>query len=185
MAAIARLRPGEFAVALITAATVVVVGVEQGIFLAMALSILEHISTATGRTTRFGGPRRGRPHAARDRTERRPGLVSTVRAGLYYANAAGSPRRCWASSRTPTRRSAGSASTRRPRRHRLLGLRHPPRRPGRARAQGRDRVRRGRRQGARPARRVRAHREDRRREHTTRRPRDARRVRRALAVSGR
>jgi MFS superfamily sulfate permease-like transporter len=43
MAAIARVRPGEFAVAFITAVTVVVVGVEQGIILAMALSIIEHI----------------------------------------------------------------------------------------------------------------------------------------------
>jgi high affinity sulfate transporter 1 len=43
MAAVLRLRPGEFAVAAITALTVIVVGVEQGILLAMALSILEHI----------------------------------------------------------------------------------------------------------------------------------------------
>ena len=43
MADIYRLRKGEFAVAAITAAVVVVVGVEQGILLAMALSIVEHI----------------------------------------------------------------------------------------------------------------------------------------------
>ena len=43
MADIYRLRQGEFAVAAITAATVVVVGVEQGIILAMALSVVEHI----------------------------------------------------------------------------------------------------------------------------------------------
>jgi SulP family sulfate permease len=43
MADILRLRPGEFAVAAITAATVVVLGVEQGIILAMGLSIIEHI----------------------------------------------------------------------------------------------------------------------------------------------
>ena len=43
MADILRVRPGEFAVAAVTAATVVVVGVEQGIILAMALSIIEHI----------------------------------------------------------------------------------------------------------------------------------------------
>ena len=43
MAAIGRVRQGEFAVALVTAAVVVVVGVEQGIILAMALSIVEHI----------------------------------------------------------------------------------------------------------------------------------------------
>jgi MFS superfamily sulfate permease-like transporter len=43
MREIARLRPGEFLVAAITALTVVIVGVEQGIILAMALSILEHL----------------------------------------------------------------------------------------------------------------------------------------------
>ena len=43
MAEIYRLRKGEFAVAAVTAATVVVVGVEQGIILAIGLSIIEHI----------------------------------------------------------------------------------------------------------------------------------------------
>ena len=43
MAEIYRLRKGEFAVAAATAATVVVVGVEQGIILAIFLSILEHV----------------------------------------------------------------------------------------------------------------------------------------------
>jgi SulP family sulfate permease len=43
MAEIYRLRKGEFAVAAITAATVVIVGVEQGILLAIFLSIVEHI----------------------------------------------------------------------------------------------------------------------------------------------
>jgi SulP family sulfate permease len=43
MSDVLRLRPGEFAVAAVTAATVVIVGVEQGIILAMALSILEHV----------------------------------------------------------------------------------------------------------------------------------------------
>ena len=42
-AEIYRLRPGEFAVAAVTAATVVVVGVEQGIILAIVLSILDHV----------------------------------------------------------------------------------------------------------------------------------------------
>src|SRR6476661_3417282 len=36
-------RPGEFVVALITAATVVFIGVEQAIFLAIVLSLLEHV----------------------------------------------------------------------------------------------------------------------------------------------
>ena len=43
MADIYRLRKGEFVVAAITAATVVIVGVEQGIILAIAISIIEHI----------------------------------------------------------------------------------------------------------------------------------------------
>jgi SulP family sulfate permease len=43
MTDIYRLRKGEFAVAAVTAAVVVVVGVEQGIILAMALSVIEHI----------------------------------------------------------------------------------------------------------------------------------------------
>ncbi len=43
MTEIYRLRKGEFAVAAATAATVVVVGVEQGIVLAILLSIVEHI----------------------------------------------------------------------------------------------------------------------------------------------
>ena len=40
MTSILRLRPGEFVVALLTAATVVVVGVEQGIILAIVLSLI-------------------------------------------------------------------------------------------------------------------------------------------------
>ena len=40
MTSICRVRPGEFAVALITAATVVIVGVEQGIILAIILSLI-------------------------------------------------------------------------------------------------------------------------------------------------
>jgi SulP family sulfate permease len=43
MSEVYRVRVGEFAVAAITAVTVVVVGVEQGIILAMALSIVEHV----------------------------------------------------------------------------------------------------------------------------------------------
>jgi sulfate permease, SulP family len=43
MSDIYRLRKGEFAVAAITAATVVIIGVEQGIILALGISIIEHI----------------------------------------------------------------------------------------------------------------------------------------------
>jgi sulfate permease, SulP family len=91
MAAIARVRPGEFAVALITAATVVVVGVEQGIILAMALSVIEHIYHSyrpydtilalTPDGTPGLTPLAGRAEAA-------PGLVIyRFGSGLYYANA--------------------------------------------------------------------------------------------------
>ena len=43
MSDILRLRKGEFAVAAVTTLTVVVVGIEQGIILAIALSIVEHV----------------------------------------------------------------------------------------------------------------------------------------------
>jgi MFS superfamily sulfate permease-like transporter len=90
MAAIARVRPGEFAVAFITAVTVVVVGVEQGIILAMALSIIEHIyhsyrpyDALVGRSP--GGEVTLTPLT--DRTELDPGLVVyRFGASLYYAN---------------------------------------------------------------------------------------------------
>ena len=43
MSDILRVRPDEFVVAALTAATVVIVGVEQGIILAIVLSIVVHI----------------------------------------------------------------------------------------------------------------------------------------------
>src|SRR4029077_19242737 len=46
MRGIARVRGGEAVVATLTAATVVIVGVEQAIILAIALSIIEHLSHA-------------------------------------------------------------------------------------------------------------------------------------------
>ncbi len=89
--AIAKLRRGEVAVALATAVTVVVAGVEQGIFLAMILSIVEHlyhsyrpydaILTLTPE---------GHVHYAdpADHPQAEPGLVVyRFGAGLYYANA--------------------------------------------------------------------------------------------------
>ncbi len=91
MAAIGRLRVGEFAVALLTAATVVVVGVEQGIILAMALSIVEHIyHSYKPYDTLFGSSDGGRvqiaPPTANLQAE--PGLaIYRFGASLYYANA--------------------------------------------------------------------------------------------------
>ncbi|OGO55696.1 MAG: hypothetical protein A2Z32_01880 [Chloroflexi bacterium RBG_16_69_14] len=88
---IVRVRRGEFAVAAVTAATVVIVGVEQGIILAMALSIIEHIyhsykpydnlviETSAG-DLGVAPPASGNQMA--------PGLmVYRFGAGLYYANA--------------------------------------------------------------------------------------------------
>ena len=91
MADILRVRRGEFAVALATAVTVVVLGVEQGILLAMTLSIVEHIyhsyrpydtlivETAAGRSAIV--PLESGSQVA-------PGLaVYRFGSGLYYANA--------------------------------------------------------------------------------------------------
>jgi MFS superfamily sulfate permease-like transporter len=92
LAEIRRVSPKEFLLALITAATVVFFGVEQGILLAVVLSLLMHV-------------RQGyRPHTGvivRDSTdhwrlddpipgkEAEPGLVMFwFGGGLFYANAA-------------------------------------------------------------------------------------------------
>ncbi len=92
MAKVFRLRRDEFVVALLTAVTVVVVGVEQGIILAIVVSIIDHVRRgyhpltavvvpATATVDRWHGVPAG-PEA---RTE--PGLiVYRFSAGLYYAN---------------------------------------------------------------------------------------------------
>jgi high affinity sulfate transporter 1 len=90
MADILRLRPGEFAVAAVTALTVVVVGVEQGIILAMALSILEHIYHSyrphDTLLTERSGFITSVPVEGGDEIE--PGLaIYRFGASLYYANA--------------------------------------------------------------------------------------------------
>ena len=96
MAGVYRLRPGEFAVALVTAATVVVVGVEQGIILAIVLSVivvLYHAYRPHDRILTFGSD--GQPQALRvDKAaeaaaiQATPGLVIyRFGAGLFYANA--------------------------------------------------------------------------------------------------
>ncbi len=91
MREIGRLRVGEFAVAAITAATVVIVGVEQGIILAIGLSIIEHLyhsyrpfdtllSVAADGHTDMSELPAG--------TQAVPGLaIYRFGANLYYANA--------------------------------------------------------------------------------------------------
>ena len=86
-----RRRPGEFAVAAVTAAVVVIVGVEQGIILAIALSIVEHIYHSYKPSDHLLGIG---PMASLDNDDRigsqiGPGLaVYRFRASLYYANTA-------------------------------------------------------------------------------------------------
>ncbi len=91
MADIYRLRKGEFAVAAITAATVVIVGVEQGIILAMALSIVVHIyHSYRPHDTLLRRDDDGSIHTAAlaDGTQLLPGLAAyRFGANLYYANA--------------------------------------------------------------------------------------------------
>jgi MFS superfamily sulfate permease-like transporter len=91
MRRILKLRPDEFVVAAITAAVVVVVGVEQAILLAIVLSIVDHLrrSYRPNDTVMEPGPGvmwRSVPVAAGKEAE--PGLVVyRFAASLYYANA--------------------------------------------------------------------------------------------------
>jgi SulP family sulfate permease len=91
MADIVRLRVGEFTVAAITAATVVIVGVEQGIILAMALSILEHIYHSYRPFDRLLAPAPDGDYTYStldSGTQAEPGLVIyRFGSGIYYANA--------------------------------------------------------------------------------------------------
>src|SRR5207342_865432 len=94
MRKILKWRYDEFVVALITAGVVVVVGVEQGILLAMVLSVLDHLrrgyhprDTVVVRTDQGGF--RSIPVADAPTTEDiEPGLIIyRFAASLYYANA--------------------------------------------------------------------------------------------------
>ena len=93
MRGIAQVRGGEFAVAALTAATVVLVGIEQAIVLAIALSIVEHLSHAyrpldTTLAIAPNGRLQFQPLASGSILQARPGLVIyRFGAGLYYANA--------------------------------------------------------------------------------------------------
>jgi high affinity sulfate transporter 1 len=86
-----RLRVDEFVVAAITAAVVVVVGVEQGILLAIVLSIVDHLRRGYRPTDTLVVPGAGGALAAEpveSGAQAAPGLaVYRFGASLYYANA--------------------------------------------------------------------------------------------------
>jgi sulfate permease, SulP family len=92
MADILRLRKGEFAVAAVTTLTVVVVGIEQGIILAIGLSIVEHVYHSYKPSDHLlaQGPD-GLPRLTPvgSGTQALPGLaIYRFGASLYYANTA-------------------------------------------------------------------------------------------------
>jgi sulfate permease, SulP family len=95
MQGVLNVRRGEFVVALITAATVVVVGIEQAVILAIVLSIVEHLTHAYRPfDTTLAVSADGKLEAERVSVtggtilQARPGLVIyRFGAGLYYANA--------------------------------------------------------------------------------------------------
>ncbi len=92
MRTILRLRPDEFVVATVTALAVVAIGVEQGIVLAIVLSLLDHLRRSYRPATSVLIPHEGDPawravHLTPD-ARTLPGLVVYRFAGtLYYANA--------------------------------------------------------------------------------------------------
>ena len=91
MRKILRLRPAEFVVALITAATVIFVGVEQGIILAIVISIVAHLRHSYRPYDRVLFPKRGGDwgdEAVASGEQAAQGLlVYRFGASLYYANA--------------------------------------------------------------------------------------------------
>jgi MFS superfamily sulfate permease-like transporter len=92
MSEVLRLRRGEFAVAAITALTVVVVGIEQGIILAMALSVFEHVYHSYkpfDRVLAIGSDGFTTEEPIESGVQIAPGLaVFRFGASLYYANTA-------------------------------------------------------------------------------------------------
>ncbi len=89
--AIRRESPGEFWLAVVTAATVALVGVEQGILLAVTLSLLRHVRHSYRPHTSVLAPDAGGrwlPTPARPGAQSEPGLiVYRFGADLFYANA--------------------------------------------------------------------------------------------------
>jgi sulfate permease, SulP family len=87
---ILRLRPDEFVVATLTALTVVLVGVEQGIVLAIVASIIDHIRRSYRPNTAVLAPGADGWHStpAEPTTRSVPGaVVYRFSSSLYYANA--------------------------------------------------------------------------------------------------
>jgi MFS superfamily sulfate permease-like transporter len=91
LAAMRRESPGEYGLALITAAAVAAIGVEQGVLLAVVLSLLRHVRhsyqphTAVLRQVQGGGWQEA---AAVPGAQTEPGLiVYRFNADLFYANA--------------------------------------------------------------------------------------------------
>lgn len=86
-----RLRRGEFVVALITAATVVVFGVEEGIILAIVLSlvvVLMHVYQPHDRVVSFASDGKPQLGSVAEPVQAAPGLVIfAFGAELFYANA--------------------------------------------------------------------------------------------------
>ena len=90
MKGVLKARPLEFWVALITAVTVVVVGVEQGILLAIALSLVVHVRHSYRPNNLLISFENGerRTHPLKKGIEAAPGLaLYHFGADLYYANA--------------------------------------------------------------------------------------------------
>ncbi len=87
-----KLRPGEFAVAAITAFVVVAVGVMQGILLAIILSVIEHLYHSYAPNDSLfaeGETGRVKPTPVADGAQLAPGLAAYYfGANLYYANVA-------------------------------------------------------------------------------------------------
>jgi len=91
LAEIRRLKPKEFALALVTTATVIFVGVEQGIILAVILSLLQHVRRSYQPNTGVivhDASDRWRMEDATPGTMLEPGCVLFwFGADLFYANA--------------------------------------------------------------------------------------------------
>ena len=134
---ILRESPGEFQLALATAAVVVVIGVEQGILLAMVLSLLRHVRHSYRPHTAVlveDGAGQWRPTAAVPGALSGPGLVVfQFGADLFYANVgrfAEDVRSLIERAPTPVKLAGGGR--RRHHERRLLGgtrAAGPPRRP--------------------------------------------------------